>query len=312
MGGPSPFGEVEGLSDRIVKTLDIAARWGYGLSVDQLARLLYGGPAPEGEVVRGLRQALGVARENGFATVAGREDLLAKSVERHRTNRALADAYMSIAQEFAGDLLRHSPFVRAIMVSGSTASGGLGQGDDIDLNLLAEDGTKYLVYLTALLLGVRYSLRYRRKFAKGSSFLGILPKVTCINVVWTDAECRPFIRQDAFLAFELFRSRAISGRDHYRQVLEANPWLREHFPQVFERISDDAIALPPRSPLARLQRRLCRDPVRRRWLDRACRHAARALHRLIDLSRERDPEAVRRARFLRRVKFPYDVFQEGP
>lgn len=311
MRGPSALLEAEGLSGRIVKTLDIASRWGYGLSVDQLSRLLYGGPAPEAEVARGLHEAIGVAREDGFATVAGREDLLTKSIERHRTNSALADAYMGIAREFARDLLRHSPFVRAVMVSGSTASGGLGQGDDVDLNLLAEEGTKYVVYLTALLLGVKYSLRYRRRFAKGSSFLGLLPKVTCVNVVWTEPECRPFVRQDAFLAFELLRSKAISGTDHYRAVLDANPWLEEHFPQVLGTVPEDAVARPPPSRLARSQRWLGGDPERRRRLDRACRLAARALHRLVDLSRERDAEAVLRSRFLRQVKFPYDVFQDG-
>lgn len=312
MRGPSPVAVAEGLNGRILKTLDIAARWGYGLSVDQLAHQLYGGSVPEADVVRALQETSGVAREDGFATVAGREDLLAKSIDRHRTNGAMASTYLGIAREFARDLLRHSPFVRAIAVSGSTASGGLGKGDDIDLNLFSEDGAKYVVYLTALLLGVKYALRYRRRFAHGSAFLGLFPKVTCINVVWTEGECRPFIRQDASLAFELFRSKAIFGADHYRQMLEANPWLGDHFPQVFGEAPGDPIAAPHPSRLARLQGWFALAPGRRHWLDRACRFAARTLHRLVDLSRERDSEAVRRTRFLRQVKFPYDVFQDGP
>jgi len=302
----------EGLNGRIEKTLAIAARWGYGLSVDQLARLLYGGSVPEAEIVRALRDASGVAREDGFATVLGREDLLAKSIDRHRTNGALASTYLGIARDFARDLLRHSPFVRAIAVSGSTASGGLGVGDDVDLNLFSESGAKYVVYLTAILLGIKYSLRYHRRFAHGSPYLGVLPKVTCINVVWTEAECRPFVRQDASLAFELLRSKPIFGTDHYRQVLGANPWLGDHFPQVFVEATEDPVAAPPPSGLARLQGWFALAPARRRWLDRTCRFAAGALHRLIELSRERDPEAVRRTRFLRQVKFPYDLFQDGP
>jgi len=312
MRGPSSVAAADGLDGRIVKTLDLAARWGYGLSVSQLARLLYGGSAPEGDVARALRQASGVAREDGFATVAGREDLLAKSIDRHRTNGALAEAYHGIARAFARDLLRHSPFVRAVAVSGSTATGGLGEGDDVDLSLFAEDGTKYVVYLAALLLGIKYSVRHRRPFAGGSSFLGLVPKVTCVNVVWTEEECCPFIRQDALLAFELLRSRAISGCDHYRQVLEANPWLGEHFPQVFGETGEGTVASPPPSGIARFLRWFAGSPARRRWLDRTCRHAARALHRVVDLSRERNPEAVRRVQFLRHVKFPYDVFQDGP
>ena len=312
MLGPGSDAAADGLDGRIVKTLDIAARWGYGLSVHQLATLLYGGPVPEGDVARAVRETSGVAREDGFATVAGREELLAKSIDRHRTNGTLAEAYLGIARAFTRDLLRHSPFVRAVAISGSTASGGLGQGDDVDLNLFAEDGTKYIVYLTALLLGVKYSIGHRRRFANGSAFLGLLPKVTCVNVVWTEGQSRPFVRQDEFLAFELLRSRAIAGEDHYRQILEANPWLREHFPQALEIPKREAVTVPRGSVFARLQRWFARTPARRRWLDRACRVVARALHRVVDLSRSRDPEAIRRAQFLRRVKFPYDVFQDGP
>src|SRR5881628_1690970 len=158
MRGRGPDEVAGGLDGRVVKTLDIAARWGYGLSVAQLAHLLYGGPANEGEVAAALHKASGVVRDDGFATIAGREDLLAKSVARHQTNGALTVAYFGVARAFAQDLLRHSPFVRTIAVSGSMASGGLERGDDVDLNIFAEDGTKYIVYLTALLLGVKYSI----------------------------------------------------------------------------------------------------------------------------------------------------------
>lgn len=310
VGGTRFSGSADGLESRIVKTLDIAARWGYGLSVDQLARLLYGGSARREIVARSLSATPGIAREDGFVTVAGREDLLRKSVNRHRSNGVLAEAYHRIACEFARDLLRHSPFVRAVALSGSTASGGLVAGDDIDLNLFVDDGTKYIVYLTALFLGVKYSIRHRSRFARGSAFFGLVPKVACVNVVWTDGNSRPFVRQDEFLAFELLRSRAIAGADYYRVVLAANPWLEEHFPQVFDDVPDGPVSVPSPSPVHRLQRWLTRSPTRRRRFDRSCRAVAGVLHRIVDLSRERDPAAMERLRFLRRVKFPYDVFQD--
>lgn len=310
MRGAGHTTPAEALESRIVKTLDIAARWGYGLSVDQLARLLYGGSEPRELVAQSLAGERGIVREDGFATVTGREDLLRKSVDRHRSNGILADSYHRIALDFAADLLRHSPFVRAVALSGSTASGGLGAGDDIDLNLFVDDGTKYIVYLTALILGVKYSLRHRRRFARGSAFFGLIPKVACVNVVWTDGDSRPFVRQDEFLAFELLRSRAIAGADYYRVVLAANPWLEEHFPQVFDEVAEGPVAAPPPSPFHRLQGWLTRSPASRRRLDRSCRAVARVLHRIVDLSRERDPAAMERLRFLRRVKFPYDVFQD--
>src|SRR2546422_228731 len=104
---------------------------------------------------------------------------------------------------------------------GLRASGGLEAGDDLDFNRFVDDGTKYIVYLTALLIGVKYSLLHGRTFTKGSSFLGLFPKVTCVNVVWTETDCRPFIRQDEFLAFELLRSVPIAGTAHYARTLES-------------------------------------------------------------------------------------------
>jgi len=300
-----------GLEGRIVHTLRIANRWGYGLAAEELPRLLYGGPEADGEVAATLGASPAVAYRDGFATLRERDDLIAKSVARRASNGALSALYFGIAEDFARDLLRHSPFVRAIAVSGSTASGGLEAGDDIDFNLFAEDGTKYAVYLTALLLGIKYSLRHGRRFARGASFLGLLRKVTCVNVVWTDSECGPFVRQDEFLGFELLRSIPIAGNAHFARTLRANRWITHHFPQIFDRVHADRVVAPPPSLLARLQRGIARSPRGRRLLDRAARGVAAALHRVVDLARERDPEATARTAFLRRVKFPYDVFQDG-
>lgn len=299
-----------GLDARIVKTLDLAHRWGYGLSTEQLARLLYGGMATEGEVSNAVSSIPSVIVDGGFAALRGHERILNQSIARHRSNGHLSNEYLRIARDFADDLRRHSPFVRAVAISGSTASGGLREGDDIDLNLLAETGTKYVVYLTAVLLGLKYSMRYRRRFASGSSPLGLLPKVTCINVVWTEDQWRPFARQDEFLAFEILRSMVIAGGAPYRELLEANPWLRDHFPQIYQTAAKDQATPPRLSGLARIQRRLSRSAQGRRAMDALARGMAQALHRVVDLTRERNPQARERAAFLRRVKFPYDVFQD--
>jgi len=298
------------LEERVVTTLRIANRWGYGLAGDEVGRLLYGGPDNGPAVAATLAASPSIAFRDGFATLREREDLIAKCVSRRRSNGPLAASYFRIAEDFTRDLLRHSPFVRAVAVSGSTASGGLEAGDDIDFNLFAEDGTKYIVYLTALLLGVKYSLRHGRRFSMGTPLLGLLPKVTCVNVVWTQSDSRSFVRQDEFLAFELLRSVPIAGTAHYVETLRANPWLGIHFPQVFDQAFADRVPPPVGSALSSVQRWLAQNPRGRRLLDRVARGIAAALHRIVRLSRERDPEALARDAFLRRVKFPYDVFQD--
>lgn len=298
------------LEDRVVATLRIATRWGYGLAGTDVGPLLYGGPADASEIASALDSSPAIVHRDGIATLRGREDLIEKCLSRRRSNRGLASLYFGIAEDFGRDLMKHSPFVRSIAVCGSTASGGLESGDDIDFNLFAEDGTKYIVYLTALLLGVKYSLLHGRRFARGTSILRILPKVTCVNVVWTESDVLPFVRQDEFLAFELLRSVPIAGTAHYTRTLESNPWLGIHFPQIFTRVFADRVEPQRPSFLARALQGLARSPGRRRILDRLCRAISRAIHCVVRLSRERDPKALARHAFLRRVKFPYDVFQD--
>src|SRR3989475_7347044 len=177
------------LEDRVLTTLRIADRWGYGLAGEDVARLLYGGSANAADVTSALVSSPDIAFSEGVATLPGRDDLVEKVIARRRSNGTLAALYFGIAEEFSRDLLRHSPFVRAIAVCGSTASGGIEAGDDVDFNLFAEDGTKYIVYLTALLLGVKYSLLHGRRFRRGAPPPGNLSKGPPGDRGW--AECRP-------------------------------------------------------------------------------------------------------------------------
>ncbi len=298
------------LEKRVVDTLRIADRWGYGLAGEDVARLLHGGPADPSDVESVLASSRGVMYRGGVAALSGRGDLIEKSLARRLSNGGLAALYFEIAEEFARDLLRHNPFVRAIAVCGSTASGGLEAGDDIDFNLFAEDGTKYVVYLSALLLGLKYSVLHGRPFRGGASLLALLPKVTCVNVVWTESHSRPFLRQDASLAFELLRSVPIAGTAHYARTLESNPWLGAHFPQIFTRVVADRVGPQRPTLIAGAIGAVARFPLGRRVLEQVCRGVVAAIHRVVRLTRERDPEAMARHTFLRRVKFPYDVLQD--
>ena len=81
-----------------------------------------------------------------------------------------------------------------------------------------------------------------------------------MNVVWTESACRPFIRQDELLAFELLRSLPIAGTAHYARALESNRWLRLHFPQIFNRVFADRVQPQEPSSLAALQRWIARAP----------------------------------------------------
>ena len=102
------------LEDRVLTTLRIADRWGYGLAGEDVARLLYGGSANAADVTSALVSSPAIAFRDGVATLPGRDDLVEKVIARRRSNGTLAALYFGIAEEFSRDLLRHSPFIRAI------------------------------------------------------------------------------------------------------------------------------------------------------------------------------------------------------
>ena len=214
-----------------------------------------------------------------------------------------------IAREFSRDLVRLCPFVQCITLSGSAASGGYQVGDDIDFDIFVDSGTKYVSYLIAVLIGVKYSWRYRHAKANSFNRAPFLPKVTCINVVWPEDSTRPFARQDPDLAFELARCLPLYGADRFRTVLEANSWIRRYFPQLYRRTWKDEV-LPQIHPIGRLLTFLARRPGVLRALESWSRKAAWLFYRFVQWSRRKNVEAKARIAFLRTVKWPYEVFQD--
>ncbi len=284
-------------------------RWGYAPTLDVLASGLLGGTVSPAGLVSALVASGEVCLKDGFAFLAGNEPLIRKSQERTRSHRALNGEGQRIAAEFARDLVRLCPFAECVALTGSLASGGYRTGDDIDFDLFVRSGTKYTSYLVANLLGLRYAWTYRHRASKEVLRTPLLPKITCINVVWPDDETSPFVRQDEGLAFELFRCRPLYGSHRFRTVLEDNAWIRDYFPQMYERVWADEVREEPH-PVGRFLATFARWPRALRALEFLSRRLSWVLYRFVQGSRRGDPEARARMEFLRRVKYPYEAFQE--
>ncbi len=207
----------------------------------------------------------------------------------------------TIAQQFAKSLLRICPLVDCVALSGSAATGGYMPADDVDLDLFVRDHAKYLTYAIALALGLLVSLRSRKS--------GRLRKVICINVVWTRAQTEPFARNDEALAFELLHCRPIFGAPHFRQVISSNPWILRFFPQLDGTGTGDQTA-PEIGNLGRIVAWIGRHPTLLFLADRIGRLFSHAAYDLSHWMKRKDSEAMERLAFLRRVKFPYEVFQD--
>ena len=294
---------------RVEETLLLMHRWGYAATVSALAEDLLGGRADEGELFTSFARSDSLRCLEGLVCLRGWEHLVGPSKRRVLTNGATNEEARCIALAFARDLAGVCPFVEVIALTGSVASGGYKPGDDVDFDLFVREGTKYTCYLMATLVGLKYAWRHRHRVQDPLHRTPVLPKVTCINVVWPLDQTRPFVRRDAALAFELLRCEPLLGGGRFHDILADNPWIRGFFPQAYDTVTVDRFER--RAGLAvRFLGWAARRPGVLRAIEGVSRRFAWVLYHLAQESRSRDPRARERMAFLRRVKYPYEVFQD--
>ena len=231
--GPSAAAAGDGLRERVVETLQIMADRGYNPTIEMLSGMMVGGRVDPKALAARLPTLEGVLVEDGFAHLEGKGfvDVCKRRVEAHGRLEAL---YRGVAEEYTRDLVRLCPWVRCVMLVGSAATGGLCEGDDLDLNIVVDDRRKFSTLLVGSLLNRKYALKYRSRLKYARSHHYMLPMFMCLNIVWEDREVRPFRRRDKQLAYELFSARVLAGEDFFRGMLAANGWLRDIYPQIFD------------------------------------------------------------------------------
>jgi hypothetical protein len=292
-----------------VRTLGIMHEWGYAPTLASLASNLVGGEVPPEVLETTLFRSGSVHIVEGHVCLQGNEALLGKSTQRARTNSNWNGHAQLVAQEFARNLVNVCPFVKCVAVTGSLASGGFDEGDDIDFDLFVEEGTKYMAYLAATLVGLRYSWRRYASGRESSHKVLFVPKVICINVVWPDDQSLPFVRQDAHVAFELLRCRPLYGSLTLRRVCQANSWMADYFPQLFDRTFDDTVDVGE-TRIRKFLRAALGDRRLKPLFETASRGIVWMLYQIARWSRRRSPSAIARMDYLRRVKWPYEVLQD--
>lgn len=297
------------LHGRVRRTLRLFEDWGHAATLQQLDASLLGGSVGPSVLSDSLAAMEGIRVHHGLISLDNGHDLIAKTERRLRSHAHLEAEYRDVARSFARDLLGLCPFVQSIALAGSLASGGFDARDDIDFDLFVEDGTKYTTYLLATLLGIKYAWRYRDREVEETHRTPLLPKITCVNVVWSEEETDPFTRQDEGLAYELLRCQPLHGARRFRQVLRDNPWIGDYFPQLYERAWASETR-PEANAIGRLLRAVRRSPRAFRALEKLARSVSWVLYQFVQWSRQGNPGAWERMEFLRRVKYPYEVFQD--
>jgi hypothetical protein len=291
---PSPS-----ISDRVWQTVALLRRRGFAVPPGRLAALCTGGCLTESEV----RWAVAASPDMSIA-----EDL----VVDHRSLNHVADirrrglthltdsgAYLEMTLRFVRTLVQVAPFVRSVSIAGSLASGGFRASDDVDLNLIVDDGYRHLAYVAVNTLGLLHALGHRAKPVDELTRRPLAPRLMTANLILERSQCFPLQRQDEDMAFELLVAEPVFGLEAINELIHANPELLDHFPQLAAKRAPLLIQPPARRiPLALVPK----------ILDGAARAFGETAWRYMQWTRRNRPEALARVAFVRATMRPYTLF----
>jgi hypothetical protein len=288
---------------RLERTVRVLERRGYAVTPARLGELCLGGSVTEDQVMLALRSRVAgtelAVREGLVVTPALAEaaPAIARRAAAHAEN---APRCLPVTLGFVRALVRLCPYVISVSIAGSLASGGYLASDDVDLNLIVEDGHRHLAYVAINLLGIAHALRHRGKPVDTHTVRPLAPRFMTANLILERSQCLPLARQDEDMAYEFMASLPVYGVALWREVVTTNDGLSRHFPQLETRRFPDAL----------------RDrPVLPRWFfpalfDRPAHTLGRAGWRLMQWTRRRRPDALARVAFVRRTMRPYALFDD--
>jgi hypothetical protein len=289
------------VSDRVTQTVGLLRRRGYALTPSRLGSLCLGGPLPENQV----RWAVAASPELTIAEgLVVERDAMARVCEiraRAATHESDSAAYVPMTARFVSALVAVAPFIRSVSVAGSLASGGFRASDDVDLNLIVDDGHRHIAYVAVNVLGLLHALAHRAKPVDDLTRRPIAPRLMTANLILEVSQCHPLQRQDMDMAYELLVAEPVFGLDIIDGVLDANPSLIDHFPQLAGKRAPMQIDPPPR----RLPSSLF--PA---FLDGAAYRIGHAAWRYMQWTRRRHPDALARVEYVRSTMRPYTLFDE--
>jgi hypothetical protein len=286
-------------SDRVRRTVGLLQRRGYALTPARLGALCLGGAVSEADVrwavaaTPELTLAEGLVVERSALTRVG--EIRARAVA-HDSDAA---PYLPMAARFVRTLVAAAPFIRSVSVAGSLASGGFRASDDVDLNLIVDDGHRHLAYVAVNALGLLHALAHRAKPVDDLTRRPLAPRLMTANLILERSQCHPLVRQDEDMAYELLVAEPVFGLEALREVLDANPGLLDRFPQLACKQATLHVDPPPwRLPA----------PLFPAGLDGAARRIGEAAWRYMQWTRRHHPDALARVAYVRQTMRPYTLF----
>ena len=289
-------------SERIRQTVALLHRRGYALSPERLADVCLGGSISRDEVRRTVASSPDLALIDDLVVDRSAIGRVAEIRSRALDHGIDAAAYVDMTLRFVRALVAFAPFIRSVSIAGSLASGGFRSSDDVDLNLIVDDGHRHLAYVAVSGLGLVHAMGHRKKPVDDLTRRPLAPRLMTANLILERSQCRPLARQDEDMAFELMMADLIYGIEEARELLDANPMLLEHFPQL-ERKTPAHLIYPPSLRLP--------EVLFPRFLDRAARMLGEGAWRYMQWTRRHHPDALERVAYVRSTMRPYTLFDRG-
>ncbi len=283
------------IQKRIINTLEITEQRGYNLTIEQLSKYLIGGTTEKSQIEQIIHSMETIETEDGYVATKGHLEL-EKCRRRAMINPQLKPIYTTIAHEFVSDYIKLCPWVQCILLTGSMATDGLGKNDDIDFNLIVQDGTKYTSYLIAVFTGLKYALKYRKYV--NLRYFRILPRIICISVIWEHYQVTPFLRQDEQVGFELLIAKTLFNQDFFSFMINNNCWLKNYFPQLFEQNTQKNLIQTTIMPQSKKIPRVIE------WI---ARHLVFLMYKSVYTCKFHDSWISQRMKYMRQVKHPYGL-----
>lgn len=286
--------------DRLERTAAILERRGYAVTPARLGGLCLGGPVSEDAVLASVAGSAWLDVRHGLVltpAMAGAGPAILRRAEAHKANVA---GCLVMATRFVKRLVQLSPYVLSVSIAGSLASGGYLLTDDVDLNLIVEDGYRHLAYVAVNVLGLAHALLHRSKPVDTHTRRPLAPRFMTANLILERSQCFPLVRQDEDMAYEFLASQPVYGIELWCEVVATNPGLCANFPQLKDR---------------RFEAVLRALPVLPHWvfpavLDAPARSLGHTAWRYMQWTRRSRPEALARVAFVRQTMHPYALFSD--
>jgi hypothetical protein len=291
---PSPA-----VSDRVWQTVALLRRRGFAVAPRRLAELCAGGCLTESEVRWAVAASPDLSIAEDLVVDHRSLDRVAEIRRRALTHLTDSGAYLEMTLRFVRMLVQLAPFVRSVSIAGSLASGGFRASDDVDLNLIVDDGYRHIAYVAVNSLGLIHALGHRAKPVDDLTRRPIAPRLMTANLILERSQCFPLQRQDEDMAFELLVAEPVFGLEGINELIDANPELLDHFPQLAARRAQLLIQTPARRMPVALFPKI---------LDGAARAVGEAAWRYMQWTRRNRPEALARVAFVRSTMRPYTLF----